>query len=536
MAERRTYYSGANLTAVQVASEFYKAGFRGDSLWQITAIVMRESGLRNSGTPLASSGAHGTASSRSALTGDLGLAQLNWDTFGKALKGAGIINSAADLFNPATNAKAAFWVYKQYGLKPWSAGSAGYASGGNPLHGTNQAAAQEAVKAAAAQGFVGGDYDMSDTGTTPSSTRVTLPSDARLVQNEGGLFAMFRLADGVWVYYGVGSNVDTSGMHVTKLTNQEFLKAFRTVVNGGNADELATVRTSYGSYQAFWDSIVTQVMGKTNPAAKDPEVLRVLAELAARPDMSELELQNKLKATQYYQSRTEQQLQWNDLSAAEQSKQMQDTAARMAQTYFEFTGRQMSAASFMNQEATKKLASGEITWSQWTEGTVKPAATLIPESPWNRQTRGETEDQRQRGIDVENTAASIRAQLQQWGLKWSEATLTWWATAIVEKRKSDDDLLNSIRLGATQQYGAFKTDPNVDTATAASPWIETYNRVMEGESTVFTPEVSKALQNGQTVWDFEQSLKKSSKWQGTRNAREELFTLGQQLGEMTGFA
>nr|MBA3404486.1 hypothetical protein [Gemmatimonadaceae bacterium] len=470
--------------------------------------------------------------SKSLLSGDRGLFQINsvWD---QQLIAAGIIRTKSDLFDPAINAKAARYVYQKQGLYAWGmgSGSAGWTAGGDPFKGTNIEAAKAAVQNAAKNGFIGGDYGMSDTGTTTSGP-VSLPSDARLVQNQNGTFAMFQLGTGLWVHYAVGPDV-TGGGRVTKMSNAEFGRAFGKSVDGGSAAELTAVRTSYGSYAKFWDSIVTQVLGQANPATQDPGVRRVIAEFAARPDMSEAELQNKLKATSYWQTRTEGELEWNSLSAAERTSRSADTASRMQQTWFQFAGQQVGANAPEIKASLEAVASGKMSMSQWTEQVVKPKSLALGESPWSRQIRSEGVSQRQRGVDIENTAKNLRDTLHQYGLSWSEDAITRNALAVVDKKKSDKDFLDQVQTAAQAMY-PWK-DKTLDTATAAEPWIATYNRVMEKQSTVFTPEVAGALQAGQTVNDFEKKLKASAKWRETKNGQEELNNLAANIGQLTGF-
>jgi len=59
---------------------------------------------------------------------------------------AGIIGSKSDLFDPATNAAAAFYLYQQGGLSPWTAGKGGWTKGGDPLYGTDYPRAAQAVQ------------------------------------------------------------------------------------------------------------------------------------------------------------------------------------------------------------------------------------------------------------------------------------------------------------------------------------------------------------------------------------------------------
>lgn len=118
----------STLSAEEAAKYLYDAGFRGDDLAKMVAIGRRESRYKTD--------AHRTDQAKSAVSGDRGLFQINY-IHDKSLMQAGIINGKADLFDPAKNAAAAFYLYKKAGLQPWNAGSGGWQSNGDPLHGTN---------------------------------------------------------------------------------------------------------------------------------------------------------------------------------------------------------------------------------------------------------------------------------------------------------------------------------------------------------------------------------------------------------------
>jgi len=126
----------ATLSAEQAASALYNAGFREPDLSKMVAIGHRESRYKTD--------AHRTDQPSSKLSGDRGLFQINY-VHDKALMNAGIIDNKSDLFDPAKNAAAAFYLYKQGGLKPWSAGPGGWSANGDPLYGTNLQAAQTAT-------------------------------------------------------------------------------------------------------------------------------------------------------------------------------------------------------------------------------------------------------------------------------------------------------------------------------------------------------------------------------------------------------
>ena len=124
------------LSREQVTRYLYDAGFRGEDLVKMVAIAGRESGYDPS--------AHRTDRPKSALSGDMGLFQINyvnWPTVQRALG----LTSKEQLFDPAINAKAARVLFESAGLQPWSAGPGGWTAGGNPLYGTNVDAARSAV-------------------------------------------------------------------------------------------------------------------------------------------------------------------------------------------------------------------------------------------------------------------------------------------------------------------------------------------------------------------------------------------------------
>jgi hypothetical protein len=172
----------------------------------------------------------------------------------------------------------------------------------------------------------------------------------------------------------------------------------------------------------------------------------------------------------------------------------------------------------------EKLASGAMGVGEWTETVLKPFAQRMPESPWSRQLRDEQENQRQRPIDIENTALRIRDTLAQWGLNWSEKSIQAWARSLTENRQSDDDLYS------------WK-DREMETMVAAAPWIETYNRVLERQGTLRTPEIARVLAaygrdpDNNDVWSFEQKLKMTDDYDQTRGGEDEAWS---QVGELAG--
>lgn len=524
----------ATLSAVQVAQVAYQAGWRGDALAGIVAIARRESGYDTA--------AHRSDRDKSLLSGDMGLTQINY-TNADMLQRAGIISSRRDLFDPVTNMRAALHLYQQSGWFPWSMGPGGWTADGDPFYGTNRSAAAAAVQQAADQGLLGQNWQGSTaTGSTgepvparPSGEPLKLPKDAKIYNIQGSweIYAVFDVGGGVTLAYKVDTSsgaTDWKSRGTTTVDRNQW-NSMNVVVAGDDA-ELATLDGSFDTYKAFWDSIVDQVMGPYNPAKNDPEVLRVLAEFAARPDMTEAELQAKLQRTQWYRTRTDKQLEWNGLQPAEQERRRAETAQQIIDTWWQFGGVQVDERDPRVRNYLEDLASGKMGWGAFT-AIVKDAASNNPESPWSREVRTEEEAQRQRGVDVENTAQNIRNQLERWGVDWTQSQVMKWAKDIVEKKASDQDLLDRIKQAASVLY-PWK-DPEQETLEAAQPWLSTYERLMETAPTLRDQHVQRALTQGTPVFEFEKDLRKTDQWLTTKNARDELSSMAAEAGRKMGF-
>lgn len=139
-----SYSPGEALAGESVARFASAAGFSGEALERAVAIAYRESRFNPS--------AHRTDTDKSKLSGDRGLWQINHSAWDAILAEQGIISSntpegRAELFDPATNARAAYFIYNRSGnFSAWGMGPDGWEEGGDPMHGTNLGAAKEVVK------------------------------------------------------------------------------------------------------------------------------------------------------------------------------------------------------------------------------------------------------------------------------------------------------------------------------------------------------------------------------------------------------
>jgi hypothetical protein len=523
----------------QVAQVLYQAGFRGQALVDMLAIGKRESGYNAQ--------AHRTDTPGQQRTGDFGLFQINWENLA-TLQQAGIVNSMVELLDPVKNAQAAFHLSRGgTNLRPWAAAAGGFSSSGDPFYRTNRQEAATAVQNAQQQGLIGQSYTGGSVPTGPTGTGgqpasdpgtgaagpMELPSDAKLYNNGFTVVAVFDVG-GVSIGYDVNwtnGTVKFDPAAVTNVTSDQW--AAMGVVNGGSSEELRPLSTSWGSYREFFDSVLNQVMGPNNPARNDPEVLKIIAEFASRPDMEPIELQNKLQATQWYQTRTQGELQWNSLAEAEKTKQRDEMASRMVATWFQFTGEAIGADDPRIQNHLEGVASGKMGFGAWTESVVKTQAAANAESPWSRQVRDEGESQRQRGVDVENTSQRVKDLARRWGVRLSETEYQRFAQGIVEKTMSEADVLEILKDQAKVLF-PWK-DRDMETQTAAGPWMSTLERVMEKPSDLMDPQLQQAMSAGMSVWDFEKQLKGSAGWLETKNARSALYETISEAGRRLGF-
>ena len=369
----------------------------------------------------------------------------------------------------------------------------------------------------------------------PRATPIANGDMGGTVYRFGGQAIIVFRVNGVTIWYDNAESAPLQGGHnLTDPTQLRNLQAeLNNGVKGGDSAELVSIKTEWGSYQKFWENILDKWFQKDNPARNDPGVLKVMAQLAARPDMSETELYNLLSSTEYYDKLTDVQRKWNDLSDAEKQYQINEMASRLAEAYFLDVGTPINAGNAEIIRYATDIVSGKRSYEGVIGTWVRQQAEKNPESPWMRKVRAEEENQRRRPFDIEQKAGEIRALTNQWGIQMAEGTLQKWANDIVSMTRSDDDLLEALKDQAQVLY-PWK-DRELSTEEAAQPWIQTYQRVMEKPADVFNGQVQKALSAGQAVFDFERELKSSEQWETTSNFQEEATKALGDIGRRMGF-
>jgi hypothetical protein len=431
------------LSGAQVAQAAYQAGWRGQALADIVSISYRESRW--------DPGAHRTDQPKSKLSGDMGLTQINYINWPLVSKTLGL-TSRDQLFDPVTNFKAAKVLYDANGgsfNQGWGAGPGGWRQGGDPFYGVDRNRGNQAVQEAQSAGLLGGSNNYSTPAPTGNSQAAgvgafQMPADMQVFQNKWGTFASFQVRPDLHLLYRVTpeSGLQFDPRTVRKVPDNYFGATVKNWVHAGDAGELSTVALSFGNYKQFWDSILGQTLGFNHPAL-DPNtagsvgVLKVLAEFAGRPDMSPAELENRLRNTNYWKSLTDSQREWNSLAPAEQQKRRAEMLTQMQDVWQQFGGVRPDGSDPRIANHLENLASGKTTFNTYV-ANVKTLAEALPDSPWSRQQREEAERNRQRPVDIENTAQRIRETTERWGVQWSAGTVNQWAKEMVEKFKSED--------------------------------------------------------------------------------------------------
>lgn len=371
-------------------------------------------------------------------------------------------------------------------------------------------------------------------GDHKAGEKYKVPADAVLYTVNGMPALVISLGDGVYIKYNAGRvpDLDLTNIPVHNVSTQEFARL--NVVDGGDATELDQIARNFGSYSTWWDHIVSTVFPPNSRAAHDPAVRRIIAEMAGRPDMSPAELQNRLNATPWYQGLTDQAQKYNQATDGQKKQMVAEEAAQLA----DYWQRNVGTAVDLNdpriqalalQVATGKRGEGSVLWED-----IIPVARQNTESPRSQQERDSQESQLKRGNEVENKSTEVQDLYHRWGVSVSPNTINQWANDITTGKKSEADLLSTLQ-GQSKVLYPWK-DPQLETLTAAQPWLDTFQRVLEKPSKGIQDSViQQALNNGTPLWQFERQLKDRPEWLTTKNAQDDVSSAMTQVGRTMGF-
>lgn len=363
---------------------------------------------------------------------------------------------------------------------------------------------------------------------------LALPKDGMIVRD----------ADKTWVFYQVGSwwmmfdlgtpeeaqQYDTEGMATgERYFNGGDITTFPAVVKADSPAMLSAIAGGFGTMAEFWQSSL-KVLG--NPDARgDAEIQRIIVMQMLRPTMSETEFRSRLADTAWYKSRTETQRAWNDLGEADQRSLVEQTKAKLRESYLETFG-VYPDDSAINQWAVD-VASGVLGYGSVVDAMRRQAAGN-PESPWSRTLRSEQENQRLRTQQVSDMTGALRSTAERWGVQLTPDALKQWASDIVTRTKSEVDFEELMK---DQALALYPNKPReLDTASYAQSWMSSYMRVLErSDATLFNPVIQSALQRGVNLADFERELRDDPAWMQTKNAMETMTANAARIGARMGF-
>lgn len=390
--------------------------------------------------------------------------------------------------------------------------------------------------------------------------KLNLPSGASFMDVGGKyLIAAYRFhgsSDGTGpsavVFYRIDRNQIPAGANIGRISEQTLAewRASGEWVDGGSVDALRGVPPGKSFQDLVNDTLMELGLAGTD-ALKDSGVMNIVA-IAMTREMSPEELANRLRKTNWYQSHTDKQREWDDLADAEKNQRIVDEAMQLAGLWFTYVGEDLSVDQydrdgdgFVSADELKKgnanlyqwalkVASGEATQSQAVNVWLKAEAKKNPNSPWSRTLREEEQAQGQFAVDVENMAEQIRNLYWEWGIPVSDKELSRLAEDVVMNRMSMADVQGSVRDQANALY-QYKPE-NLPTRTWAMPYMQMYMNTLEtGEPGLDDPLLQRGLVEGMTLGDFRQMLRADDRWLETQNARDEFNEKVSQLGRVMGF-
>lgn len=360
-----------------------------------------------------------------------------------------------------------------------------------------------------------------------------VPGGGQFYVVNGVYVVVYDVGNGLKVYYDYsapGSAQQFAVGNAQQISSADFY-ALPGLIHGGMVQELASIKDP--SFQAWFDKTLTVATGGASWMT-DPEMRKIYANWIVNPEISQEEIQAQIRATSYWQNHTDAQRQYQNASPADQAKMDAQAAADLVTQYFNVVGQQISITDPQLQQWAHAIASGTQSEGYIIESYLKPIALQNPQSPWSRTIQNEEEAQRQRGVDVGNKTADVQDLFRRWGVALSQAGAQDLANKLVTKQMSDADVLNQVKTQANVLY-PWKP-PDVDTETAAGPWLQTYARVLEQPvPELSNDQVQRALTSGMPVYQFEQQLRSTPQWLQTKNASETLSSVASEIGKRLGY-
>ena len=311
-----------------------------------------------------------------------------------------------------------------------------------------------------------------------------------------------------------------------------------------------------------WENIAENFLYESSAygtdALADPTYMAALAEYLASPDMEPNALEELIRRTDWWDSRTDRHRIFSNLSEAEQSQQILDQAQGLLTLWEYYTGETIDWMGYDEQglprrsvvsidelqrfnpslyEWATKVADGTSTQQTAVNTWVKPAAAEIENSPHNRRIEEETIAAGRRGVDVATNRGSVVDLYNRFGLDVSESEAARVAEQLYMNETSLEDVEGTVK-DASQAVWVNKPR-DVDWETWASPYTMAYSNVLETTRPDFRDSAMTTHLGGAempNLADFKQGLRGLDSWQYTDNAKESYATTFGTIGRMMGFS
>ncbi len=305
------------------------------------------------------------------------------------------------------------------------------------------------------------------------------------------------------------------------------------------------------SYQDLVNDLLLELGLMGTDAMQDPGVMAIIA-IAMTRRMSEAELRNRLRQTDWWNSRTDKEREWNDLSDAEKNLRIVDHAMAMVGLWFTYVGTDLNVAQYDTNndgvvsaeelrngnlelyEWALKIASGEVSEAQAVNVWMKAVALEDENSPWSRIVRDEEIAKGQHGSDVSNMSGRIQDLYYDWGVPITEARALELAEQVILNKISFEEVEDELTEQANGLYP--HKPPNMPTREWAQPYMQMYMQTLElAEVDLDNKDIAAALASGENLADFKSKLRHDARWLETDNAKNEMNTKISSLGRVMGF-
>ena len=323
------------------------------------------------------------------------------------------------------------------------------------------------------------------------------------------------------------------------------------VAEGMNSSELVSLGYG-GDFQSIMDRWLYEVGLYGTDALNDPTVLGVLGEWFARPDMSEEELAGRLEQTEWWDQHTITQLEWNDLSSAEQLLRLETKAAELMSVWNSYTGQNLSwidldtdndgSVSWEEVSAgnadlanwAEQIASGQATQITAVSEWIKPAALEIPNSPANQLVVEAEQAANTQGFEVSTNKGDVKDIWDRWGVEISDAQADEYAQQLYMKEISLVDVEEFAKASSNALWTNKPED--VDFITWSSPYATQYSSMLGIATPTYRDDAFTSLLTGDlNMVDFKKQVRRDERWKFSENARESYTSTYGSIGRMMGF-